>query len=122
MTAKAAPPPKPRCLCTKEGCPLNSALNILGAKWRIQIICALSGDGPIRFNELKRRLPGVSNTALASALKGLEDYGLVERKQFLEIPPRVEYLITDSCKELIPLVTTLAKWGVKHQKMTRLDA
>ncbi|WP_302737937.1 helix-turn-helix domain-containing protein [uncultured Desulfovibrio sp.] len=111
-------PSNPRCVCTNEGCPLTSALNILGAKWRIQLICALNVDGPIRFNELKRRLPGISNTALTSALKGLEDFGLVERRHFMEIPPRVEYLITESCKEIIPLVTGLAQWGVKHQNMT----
>lgn len=99
------------CPCNNEACPLEKAMSVIGGKWKVQIICALYGDGPIRFNEIKRRLAGLSNTVLASALKDLEECGLIVRHQYLEVPPRVEYSATDKCGDLIPLLTQLAQWG-----------
>ncbi|MDL2274933.1 helix-turn-helix transcriptional regulator [Desulfosarcina sp. OttesenSCG-928-G10] len=100
-----------RCPCAQETCPLNTAMAVIGGKWKVQIICALNGDGPIRFNELKRRLSGVSNTVLTAALKDLEDRGLIVRQQYMEVPPRVEYFTTDKCNRLIPLIRQIAQWG-----------
>lgn len=110
-TARHLSAPPVHCPCNDEACPLEQAMSIIGGKWKVQILCALYGDGPIRFNEIKRRLAGLSNTVLASALKDLEEHGLVTRRQYLEVPPRVEYSITDKCKDLIPLLTQLARWG-----------
>lgn len=100
-----------KCPCF-DTCPLENALKIIGGKWKMQIICSLYLDGPTRFNELKRKLSGVSNTMLSSALKELEDDGLVLREQFMEIPPRVEYSTTKSCDGLIPILSELAKWSI----------
>jgi DNA-binding HxlR family transcriptional regulator len=88
-------------------------MRMIGGKWRVPIICALHQDGNTRFNELKRKIRGITNTALASALKELEECGLVIRTQYQEMPVRVEYRITDSCKDLLPILGNLAKWGIK---------
>jgi DNA-binding HxlR family transcriptional regulator len=86
-------------------------MRIIGAKWRVPLICALHQDGSTRFNELKRKMRGITNTALACALKDLEECGLVVRTQYQEMPVRVEYRITDSCKDLLPILGNLAQWG-----------
>ncbi|UQZ88077.1 transcriptional regulator [Deltaproteobacteria bacterium Smac51] len=114
MTMSDAQCSKPHCPCRENTCPLSSTMSIIGGKWKVQIICALCGDQPVRFNELKKRLPGVSNTVLTAALKDMEDGGLISRRQFLEVPPRVEYMVTESCNELIPIIKMLAHWGLKH--------
>jgi DNA-binding HxlR family transcriptional regulator len=88
-------------------------MRMIGGKWRVPIICALHQDGNTRFNELKRKMRGVTNTALAGALKELEECGLVVRTQYQEMPVRVEYHLTDSCEDLLPILGNLAKWGVK---------
>ena len=112
-TSKNSQNVKSHCPCTTEKCPLDSAMSVLGGKWKVQIICALYVDGPVRFNELKRRLSGVSNTVLTAALKDLEDKALVVRKQYMEVPPRVEYTVTEKCGDLMPLIKMIAQWGLK---------
>jgi DNA-binding HxlR family transcriptional regulator len=61
---------------------------------------------------LKRKIRGITNTVLASSLKELEEAGLINRRQFAEIPVRVEYTLTNACGELLPLLNQLARWGV----------
>ena len=78
------------CPCL-ENCPLNYAMSIIGGKWKMQIICTLNNKGRMRYNELRKNLDGISNTVLANALKELEEKGLVERREYLEVPVRVEY-------------------------------
>lgn len=98
-------------------CPLESALQQIGGKWKIPILCALNMDGTTRYNELRRKVRGITNTMLASSLKELEASGLVLRTQYMEIPPRVEYSLTDTCGELMPILMQLAGWGSKiHQE------
>lgn len=101
-----------KCPCT-EVCPLGSSLKIIGGKWKPLIICALHQDGTTRYNELKRKIRGITNTMLASSLKELEEDGLLYRKQYLEMPVRVEYALTNVCDDLIPILKQLAQWGVK---------
>ena len=97
------------CPCL-EMCPLNRAMILIGGKWKMQIICALNNQGPTRYNQLKRKMDGVSNTELAKALKELEEAGLVVRNEYLEVPVRVEYEITEACKSLIPILEDLSDW------------
>lgn len=105
-----------KCPCL-EFCPLDSVMHLIGGKWKISIICALHKDGAIRYNGLKRKIRGITNTMLASALKELEESGLITRKQYMEMPLRVEYSLTSSCNDLLPILTELAKWGIKmHRK------
>lgn len=103
---------KNNCPCMAT-CPLGSALKIIGGKWKLPILCALHQDGTTRYNELKRKIKGITNTMLASSLKELEEDGLVYRKQYLEMPVRVEYTLTNVCDDLMPILKQLAQWGVK---------
>jgi DNA-binding HxlR family transcriptional regulator len=94
-------------------CPLRSVLDLIGGKWKISILCALYQDGTTRYNELRRKISGITNTMLASSLKELEEDGLIYRKQYLEMPVRVEYALADVCLDLMPILNQLAHWGIK---------
>lgn len=98
------------CPCM-ETCPLNRALGLIGGKWKMQILCALSNNGPTRYNRLKKTLDGVSNTVLANALRELEEDGLVLRREYLEVPVRVEYAPTEDCRRLLPILEQLSDWA-----------
>jgi DNA-binding HxlR family transcriptional regulator len=99
-----------KCPC-QEKCPLSSALEIIGGKWKIPIICSLYSDGPTRYNGLKRKIKGITNTMLASSLKELESDGIVLRTQYNEMPLRVEYELTKDSESLIPILRSLSSWG-----------
>ena len=101
------------CPCL-ETCPLNRSMEVIGGKWKMQILCALNNGGPTRYNQLKKKMDGVSNTVLAKALKELEEDGLIIRKEYLEVPVRVEYETTPACDELIPILDSLGEWVEKH--------
>jgi DNA-binding HxlR family transcriptional regulator len=95
---------------------LQGALSRIGGKWKIPILCAIHQDGATRYNALKRKIAGITNTMLASSLKELEGDGLVSRRQYMEMPVKVEYSLTDACDSLIPILAQLAGWGnVVHQ-------
>jgi DNA-binding HxlR family transcriptional regulator len=96
-----------------DSCPLGSALRVIGGKWKIPILCALHQDGTTRYNELKRKIKNITNTMLASSLKELEEDGLIYREQYLEVPIRVEYSLTDQCCDLMPILKQLARWGIQ---------
>ncbi len=100
------------CPCSQQ-CPLQHAMEMIGGKWKIAILCSLSVDGKVRYNDLKRKISGISNTMLAKSLRELEDDGLVNRTEFVEVPIRVEYEITEKAKELGPILAQLAQWGAK---------
>lgn len=108
MSAKCQ---KETCPC-QEPCPIKNAMDILGGKWKIPILCALRFDGPLRYNELVRRIKGISNTMLAASLKELEHDGLIQREQFQEIPVRVEYSLTATCEEIVPAFEIIGKWSL----------
>ena len=99
------------CPCM-ETCPLNRAMGLIGGKWKMQILCALSNNGPTRYNRLKKTLDGVSNTVLANALRELEEDGLVLRREYLEVPVRVEYEITAPGRALVPILDRLGDWSM----------
>ncbi|BDF69368.1 HxlR family transcriptional regulator [Oscillospiraceae bacterium] len=98
------------CPCM-DSCPLNRAMQLIGGKWKMQILCALSNNGPTRYNALKRSLDGVSNTVLSAALKELEQDGLVLRREYLEVPVRVEYEIKARARALMPILDALGDWS-----------
>ena len=101
------------CPCT-EICPLQHAMEMIGGKWKLAILCSLSVDGTVRYNELKRKITGISNTMLAKSLHELEDDGLVHRTEYMEVPVRVEYQATEKAKELGPILLQLAQWSAKY--------
>lgn len=96
-----------------DNCPLTFALNLIGGKWRLPIIWALNKNGTMRYNQLKRSIYGITNMMLTQSLKELETDGIINRKQYMEIPPRVEYSLTDNGEKLIPALKALADWGNK---------
>lgn len=98
------------CPCL-ESCPLHYAMGVIGGKWKVQIICALNSAGTLRYNALKKKLDGVSNTVLASSLRELEADGLIERREYLEVPVRVEYSASPACDSLIPALESLSDWA-----------
>jgi len=96
---------------TFDNCPLTFTLNLIGGKWRLPIIWALSKNGTMRYNELKKNIHGITNMMLTHTLKELESFGIINRQQYLEVPPRVEYSLTENGAELILALKTLANWG-----------
>ena len=93
-------------------CGIKIAMEVIGGKWKMQILCSLYNNGPTRYNQLKKTLDGVSNTVLANALRELEGDGLVHRREYLEVPVRVEYAITEPCRRLIPILDQLGNWSI----------
>lgn len=98
---------------------IKYALNILNGKWKLQIMWEISKFGTIRFNELQRNLDGISSIMLSRSLSELSEYNLVLRKQYNEIPPRVEYTLTDLGKSLCPVLHALEDWGYKVYKESK---
>lgn len=94
-----------------QKCAVTHALNIIGGKWRLPIIWQLSTQDSMRYNELKRHLEGITNIMLTRSLQDLEENGLVSRKEFSQIPPHVEYSLTESCKQLLPALDIINEWG-----------
>lgn len=94
---------------------MNLAVELLSGKWQLKILIALCQAKTIRFNELRRRLPGISNNMLSQCLHQFEKYKVVQRKQYEEIPPRVEYSLTELGQQLGPAVHLLNEWGKKVQ-------
>lgn len=95
-------------------CPVRNTMEIFQKKWSIQIIFELSKSDSLRFGELKRALGNITNTMLTTALKTLEDKGLVLRKQFNEIPPHVEYSLSVAGQNIYPVFMAMAEWGEKY--------
>ena len=93
------------------GCGLKKVIDIVGGKWKIMILCIIDRDETVRYGELKRAVFGITNTMLAQSLKELENDGLVIRKQYDEMPVRVEYTLSKKAKSLIPILLQLKKWG-----------
>ena len=96
--------------CEYSECPVEAALDMIGGKWKPMII-ALLMPSPIRFNELRRRLRGVTHRVLSLQLADLEETGLVSRRVIPDNPPKVEYSLTDMGRTLQPLIAELEKWG-----------
>ncbi len=98
-------------------CPLRYLLKLLGGKWKLPIICILAGDKPLRYSTIKRRLGDITNMMLSQSLKELEEAGLVKRKQFNEIPPHVEYSLSDKGRSILPTLGDIVKWAVDDMKI-----
>ncbi len=95
----------------QDNCPMRRTLEMLSGKWRTHIIYALCRKPSCRFGELKKAVPGITSTMLASTLRQLESLEIVDRRQFNEIPPHVEYSLTEKGRALLPVFTQLAIWG-----------
>ena len=94
-----------------EGCGLKKVIDIVGGKWKIMILCVIDRDEVVRYGDLRRTIYGITNTMLAQSLKDMESDGLVIRKQYDEMPVRVEYSLSEKAKSLIPILLELKRWG-----------
>src|SRR6187402_1229240 len=94
------------------GCPVEAALDVIGNKWKGIILYHLL-SGTKRFNELRRLIPSVTQRVLTLQLRELESDGVVHRKVYAEVPPKVEYSMTSTGRSLEPIINALRDWGVK---------
>ena len=94
-------------------CPYATAQSLISGKWAVLILLYLE-DGPLRFNELLRRMPKMTHATLSVQLKSLEEYGLIRRVQYESIPPKVEYSLTDIGKKFHPVVAAMEAWGNEY--------
>ncbi len=95
-------------------CPIYKTMEIFQGKWNAWVLFELGRNEFMRFGELQRAIPGLSKTVLSSTLKDLEDRGLVNRVQYNEIPPHVEYSATERAKDLKDIFEAMWIWGEKH--------
>ncbi len=94
-------------------CPVEAALDVLGGKWGLPIVARLA-RGTQRYSELRRSLPAISERMLIKQLRRLEADGMVRRQQYPEVPPRVEYSLSEVGESLIPILDHLGNWALKH--------
>ena len=94
-------------------CPYATAQSLISGKWAVLILLYLQ-DGPLRFNELLRKMPKMTHATLSVQLKSLEENGLIRRVQYEAIPPRVEYSLTDLGKSLMPILEELIGWALNN--------
>src|SRR5580700_11409598 len=96
-----------------ESCPTQATIAAIGGRWKIVILWHLYG-GKLRFSELRRKMPGISQKMLTEQLRQLEGHGLVTRTVYAEVPPRVEYAVTPLGASLRPVITAIGEWGCAH--------
>lgn len=99
-------------------CPLDGVIDIIGKKWSLLVINEIGNHGKLRYNELMSELQGISPSTLASLLKEFEKEGLVNKESFNEIPPRVEYSLTNRGMGLRTAIIPLLKWATKKGNYT----
>ena len=97
-------------------CPLEYGLEVFGGKWRSRIICVLAEKKQLRYSQLRRELANITDTVLATTLKELIANEIVCRNQFNEIPPRVEYCLTDKGISVVPILRSICKWAGIYRK------
>ena len=104
---------------TKEelpACPVATAVALIGGKWKLLILRNLKSR-PWRFNELQRDLDGISQKVLTDSLRSMEEDGLITRTVYPEVPPRVEYALSDLGKSLKPILDSMVAWGNSYKNM-----
>ena len=104
-------------IVTKDGnCPVTPLLVMLQGRWKSQLMYEMCIYDTVRFGQLKKDLPGITNTMLTKSLRELEEDGLIHREQFNEIPPHVEYSLTEMGRDLLPVFYAIMNWGFKHEE------
>jgi DNA-binding HxlR family transcriptional regulator len=99
-----------------EDCYVRYAMDVIGGKWKLIIIWIILQNGVIRFNDLQRKVDGISSLMLSKNLKELEKDGLILRHQYNEIPPRVEYELSELSQKLMVVLQSLGEWGCEVHK------
>lgn len=97
-----------------EDCPIRNVLSRFSSKWAMLILCVLSENEATRFNTISKAIPDISPKVLTETLRNLEADGLVKRKLYAEIPPKVEYSLTELGKSLMPILNNLISWALDN--------
>lgn len=97
-----------------EICPVRNVIARIGNKWAFLVIMILDEKGTVRFNEFGREIPDVSSRVLAGTLRMLEADGLISRKAYAVVPPRVEYSLTEMGRSLVPLINEMTRWALQN--------
>lgn len=99
----------------ENSCPVTATMHVIGGKWKAILINAIYHTSPARFGELKRSVIGITQSMLTSQLRELEDDGIINRKIYAEVPPKVEYTLTEFGLTLSPIMLSMAKWGEEYR-------
>lgn len=99
-----------------EICPIRNVVSRFGDKWSLLVLLVIDDAGVVRFNELGRLIPDISTRVLSTTLKTLEADGLIDRKVYAQVPPKVEYTLTGTGKSLIPLIMQLTEWAQQNMQ------
>lgn len=105
-------------MLTKEEmpvCPVATTVSLIGSKWKLLILRNLLA-GPWRFNELKKNLEGISQKVLTDSLRSMEKDGLITRTVYAEVPPRVEYALSELGESMRPIIRAMEAWGIEYKK------
>jgi DNA-binding HxlR family transcriptional regulator len=102
--------------CNEPVCPVEKAMSVIGGKWKLVILFHLS-YGTKRYSELMKLLSNVSDRMLARTLKELEESNLIQRNAFAEVPVRVEYSLSETASDLLPIIESLYQWGTKLNEL-----
>ncbi len=97
-------------------CPVETTLSLINGKWKLLILKELS-RGPVRYNQLKERIPSISTKVLTQQLREMEADGLINREIFPEIPPRVEYSLAETGLSIFKIFGELRRWGLEEDKI-----
>ena len=117
MTEKKYPIDATLSDVANKKCPILCAMDVIGSKWKLPLIWYLHEKDSTRFNELMRRIPGITHFMLTKSLREMENDGLIIRREIISAPPKVvEYSLTEFGKELIPALNELYAWGQKILK------
>ena len=106
-------------LDTLPACPVETTLSLIGNKWQVLILRDLNFNGTMRFKELQRSIGKISQKVLTTNLRSMEEFGIVSREVFAEVPPRVEYSLTELGQSLKPVLDAMWVWGERYKERLR---
>lgn len=101
-------------ICRSKEAPFLSTLAIIGGKWKMRILYELSCDSILRYGALKRNLAPITHKMLSSQLKELEKDDMIIRTEYPQLPPKVEYTLSDKGKTFVPIINVMCNWGKEH--------
>ena len=109
-----------KAMMPRMNCAVDATMSVIEGRWKTVILCKLFMNGPMRFNQLMKSIDGVSPRILTKQLKELESDGIIRRVSYQEIPPRVEYSITEKGETLAPILKAMADWGLQNMFHNRV--
>jgi DNA-binding HxlR family transcriptional regulator len=103
-------------------CPLEYGLDIFGGKWKSRIICILASNGTMRYNVIRKELSNITDAVLAAMLKEMIADEIIDRKQYNEMPPKVEYSLTTKGESAVPILQSICQWSKTYIKIDNENA